>query len=99
MSDNFSKVWRPQTPGETDARISSTYATVADRNANYDANESPYRGRQRSGSTHYRYRSGSVTREHWHNNAHGGQQFTRAIGGVDRDGNEWGEQPPNGYVV
>lgn len=90
-------VWNNRNAVE--GRVNSTYATVGDRDANWNNWESPHGGRQRSGSTHYRYRSGSVTREHWHNNAHGGTQFTRPIGGVDRDGVEWGEQPTNGYAV
>ena len=98
MSGEHDPVWAPQQASEVAAQRSSTYATVDDRNANWQAGENPWNGRQRSGSTHYRYRSGSVTREHWHNNAHGGSQFSRPIGGVDRDGNEWGVQP-SAYVV
>ena len=78
---------------------SRVYTTVADRQANHEAGENRWTGRQRSGSTHYRYRSGSVVREHWHNNAHGGTQFSRPIGGIDRNGNLWGQQPSGGYVV
>lgn len=82
-----------------DVQDSRVYTTVSDRQANVNAGENAWTGRQRSGSTHYRYRSGSVVREHWHNNAHGGTQFSRPIGGVDRNGNSWGSQPNNGYEV
>ncbi|WP_372891858.1 hypothetical protein, partial [Rhodosalinus sp.] len=81
------------------ANVNRVYATAGDRAANAAAGEDPRQGRQRSGSTHYRYRSGSIVREHWHNNIHGGQQFSRPIGGIDRDGNPWGEQPTNGFTV
>jgi hypothetical protein len=90
---------KSRTKGWSAAKTSRTYATAGDRDANRAAGEGERTGRQRSGSTHYRYRSGSVVREHWHNNAHGGTQFSRPIGGVHRDGTEWGEQPTNGYTV
>ncbi len=82
-----------------DTATSRTYATQGDRQANENAGEGARTGRQRSGSTHHRYRSGSIVREHWHNNAHGGQQFGRPIGGIDRDGNTWGEAPTGGWKV
>ena len=81
------------------SRDSRVYRTAADRAANEWAGENVWTGRQRSGSTHYRHRSGNVVREHWHTNAHGGTQFSRPIGGIDRNGKEWGLQPENGYVV
>jgi hypothetical protein len=93
MPNVFKKIWSRRKKGQIDAQVSSTYATVGDRDANWEAYEQPWTGRQRSGSTHYRYRSGSITREHWHNNAHGGSQFSRPIGGINRHGEVWGEQP------
>ncbi|MEY4561909.1 MAG: hypothetical protein RLZZ618_1186 [Pseudomonadota bacterium] len=77
---------------------SRTYATAGDRAANAANGEGERTGRQRSGSTHRHYRSGSVERVHWHNNAHGGSQFEHTLGGVDRNGVAWGAQPPGGYV-
>jgi len=97
MTETYMKHGRKGAP--TDTATSRTYTTGGDKDANRAAGESPFNGRQRSGSTHHRYRSGSIVREHWHNNAHGGDQFGRPIGGVHKDGSTWGEPPSGGWKV
>ena len=98
-NSSVKEVGTKRTKGLVESKTSRTYATEGDRDANWDAGENEWTGRQRSGSTHHRYRSGSVVREHWHNNAHGGTQFSRPVGGVHADGTAYGEQPSGGYKV